>query len=111
LKLFFRLIFLIFPASLSKSFPCFAGCKCKKLFLFPQAFSNLFFGNFFPLRFLFPAGMSKSVFAVAGAKVEPFSAYPSFFIRFFKPFSKLFLNMLATDCLRFDDFQIRVGFF
>ncbi len=25
------------------NFPCFAGCKCKKHFQIPQAFSNLFF--------------------------------------------------------------------
>ena len=47
LKLFFRLCFSSFPASLSMNFPCFAGCKCKKHFQIPQAFSNLFFENFF----------------------------------------------------------------
>ena len=61
LKLFFRLFFSNPPANLPMNFPCFAGCKCKKLFQFPQAFSNLFFWKFLSFRFFFLVGISKSV--------------------------------------------------
>ncbi len=47
LKLFFRLFFSISSLSVSRNFPCFAGCKCKKHFSISQAFQNLFFENFF----------------------------------------------------------------
>ncbi len=48
-QMFFEVFFKIFRfnsnfpiTNLSKDFPCFAGCKCKKHFRILQAFSNLF---------------------------------------------------------------------
>ncbi|WP_369014759.1 hypothetical protein, partial [Flavobacterium anhuiense] len=63
--------------------PCFAGCKCKKLFLFPQAFSNLFFRKSLSQNMIKLPECLRAFFAVAGAKVEPFSASASFFKEFF----------------------------
>ncbi|MNX74918.1 hypothetical protein D3C86_1063730 [compost metagenome] len=111
LKLFFRLIFSISLISISMNFPCFAGCKCRKHFQISQAFSNLFFENFFSFRFSFPASISMNAFAVAGAKVEPFSSYPSFFSRFFRSFFDLFLNILITRILQAKLFCLPVAFF
>ncbi|WP_230392528.1 hypothetical protein, partial [Flavobacterium sp. LC2016-01] len=39
---FFSPHFIVFLASLSRNFPCFAGCKCNTRFPIPQAFLNLF---------------------------------------------------------------------
>ena len=46
---FFSSHFFISLTSLSNNFPHFAGCKCNIRFPFSQAFSNLFFENFFSL--------------------------------------------------------------
>ena len=93
------------------NFPCFAGCKCKKLFQLPQAFSNLFSENFFPFDSCLLPEFLRAFFAVAGAKVEPFSASASFFIEFFSVFFDLFLNSLITVFLQSGYFRISVGFF
>ena len=110
-EIFFNPVFSNFPSNLSMNFPCFAGCKCRKHFQISQAFSNLFFENFFSFRFPFPASISMNAFAVAGAKVEPFSSYPSFFSGFFRSFFDLFLNILITRILQAKLFYPFIGFF
>ncbi|MBB4804724.1 hypothetical protein HNP37_004822 [Flavobacterium nitrogenifigens] len=48
---FFSPHFPNFSSNTSKSFPCFAGCKCRTLFQNLQAFFELFFfENFFPFH-------------------------------------------------------------
>ncbi len=110
LKLFFRLFFSFFCQSF-KELPCFAGCKCKKLFLFPQAFPNLFFRKFLFSNIIRLPECLRAFFAVAGAKVVPFSSYPSFFPNYFHSFLQLFLNCLITAGLHFNYFWICVRFF
>ncbi|WP_343615589.1 hypothetical protein, partial [Flavobacterium sp.] len=61
IETFFSSLIPKFSAGISMNFPCFAGCKCKKLFQFPQAFFELFFRKFLFLPIQMPAGISKSV--------------------------------------------------
>jgi hypothetical protein len=53
-KVFFETFFsshlFLFLTSLSRNFPCFAGCKCNIRFPFSQAFLNLFLKKFFKLN-------------------------------------------------------------
>lgn len=112
MKLFFRFRFPNSSSSLSKSFPCFAGCKCRTLFQISQAFLELFFFRKSLSLFVLSLPVFRwAFFVVAGAKVEPFSASASFFMEFFSFFFGLFLNLLVTVSLRFDFFSLRVGFF
>jgi hypothetical protein len=47
IETFFSSLFFFFSFQSLNELPCFAGCKCKKHFQISQAFSNLFFENFF----------------------------------------------------------------
>jgi len=88
---FFSSPFPDFPSDISMNFPCFAGCKCKNLFLFLQAFPNLFFRKFLPFRFLFFCSISMSVFRCCGCKSTTFIYIRKPFVyiisMFFKTFS------------------------
>ncbi len=111
LKLFFRLFFSISLSVPQWTFPCFAGCKCKKHFSISQAFQNLFFENFFSPDPKFLPVFRWTPFAVAGAKVEPLFTFARLFFIFFPSFFRLFLNFLITAHLQRKLFYAIVGFF
>ena len=89
---FFSSPFFVFLTSLSRNFPCFAGCKCKSFFRIPQAFSELFFREIYSPHPVCLSVFRWTSFVVAGAKVAPLSSYTSFLSAFFCSFFNLFLN-------------------
>jgi hypothetical protein len=87
---FFSSHFFIFLTSLSRNFPCFAGCKCNIRFPFSQAFLNLFLKKF-SNSILLPVSISVNVYRCCGCKSTTFIYIykPFYYIIsiFFKPFS------------------------
>lgn len=108
---FFHPNFFIFLTSLSRNFPCFAGCKCKKHFQISQAFLNLFFQLLSKFWFVCLSVFQWTSFVVAGAKVPPLFTFTSFYFAFFPCFFNLFLNLLVTAYLQFRFFWFSVSFF
>jgi len=77
---FFFVSFFYFFFQSFNELPCFAGCKCKKHFQISQAFSNLFFENFFSFNSYCLSVFLWTFFAVAGAKVPPLFTFTSLFL-------------------------------
>ncbi|MDR6764698.1 hypothetical protein J2Y38_004932, partial [Flavobacterium sp. 2755] len=87
LKLFFRLLFINFPSSLSMNFRVLRGANVKAFFKSHKLFLIFFLKNFSVL-ISFPASLSVNLFRCCGCK-----STQQFQLR--KPFCKLFLIFFA----------------